>query len=209
MNYADLMDLSRAYTDRYDNEVENNLDNFIVLVEAQVNRLLKTREQSCRAYVNTVADKEYYSLPPDWAGMRDIRISDPSPTSGSFKTTHLSLLDPVLFDEKRNGPDDGGCYYCVISNQIQIYPVQDAGLTIEMVYFQRVPSLNSTNTTNWISDDHPDIYVAGMSAEISLFAKDYPAATGWSDRMAAAVDQLDNVDWVERWSGDPLQVRAG
>ena len=54
-----------------------------------------------------------------------------------------------------------------------------------------------------------DIYIAGMTAEISLFAKDYEVATGWFDRMKIAVDELDNVDWVERWSGDALRIRLG
>ena len=75
MNYTDLVGAARAYADREDADVGNNMDIFIIMAEARMNRLLKTREQSTRAYVATVDDQEYYSLPPDYAGMRDIQLN--------------------------------------------------------------------------------------------------------------------------------------
>jgi len=208
MNYSELVAGSIAYADRYDLEVSQNIDMFIVMVEARVNRLLKTRKQSARAYTLTQDGTEYYSLPPDWAGMRDIQLTSAIPT-GEHGVQSFSLLDPKQFDKKRGVPYSGSLYYTVIADQIQIFPIQEAGKTIEMVYFQKVPNLNSTDSSNWMSADQPDIYLAGMTAEIELFAKNYDAATGWYDRLKIAVDELDSVDWVERWSGDSLQVRLG
>ena len=53
MNYTELVATSIAYADRYDLEVTDNVDTFIILVEARVNRLLKTRKQSARTYTAT------------------------------------------------------------------------------------------------------------------------------------------------------------
>ena len=49
MNYSELVAASIAYADRYDLEVSQNMDIYIVMVESRINRLLKTRKQSARA----------------------------------------------------------------------------------------------------------------------------------------------------------------
>jgi len=208
MNYTELRAASIAYADRYDTEVSGNIDTYVIMTEARINRLLKTRKQSARAYILGVDGKEYYPLPPDWAGMRNLKITNPNPITTGYSEDPMSLLDPTSFElHKKSSSKDGA--YCIIDNQIQVYPLIAEGCSMEMVYFQRVPNLNAIDDTNWLSTDNPDIYLAGMTAEISLFAKDYSAADGWYERLATAVGELENVDWVERWSGDPLQIRLG
>jgi len=208
MNYTELVATSIAYADRYDLEVTDNVDTFIILVEARVNRLLKTRKQSARTYTSTQANVEYYSLPPDWAGMRDIQMNSLSPNV-EHSVTAMSYLEPESFNTQRGNPYGGRMFYTIIADQIQIYPIQEAGKTIEMVYYQDVPNLNATDNTNWMSNDQPDIYVSGMTAEIELFAKNYEAADSWFDRMKLAVTELDSADGIERWSGSMLTTRIG
>lgn len=207
MNYLQLIDLSKAYADRYDAELLSHMDSFIILTESRINRLLKTRKQSTRSYTMGVEGKEFYPLPPDWAGMRDIQVND-GPHYSQHSSSSMKLVDPKQFEIQKNNCGSG-FFYTIIANQLQVYPTLGASMNIEMIYFQKVPNLNSFATDNWLSEDHPDIYVAGMTGEISLFAKDYSAATGWFDRLKIAVDELENVDWQERWSGDPLQMRVG
>lgn len=215
MNYAELKDAAVAYADRYDAEVNDNLDLYILLTEARVNRLLKTRKQSARAYINVSDDREYYSLPPDWAGMRNVEVNVPNSVTSGYSTTVAHFADPITFDRVKQGNITGqGYYFLIIANQLRIFPIPEVGSSIEMVYYQKVPNLTAATIelpnaeSNWLSEDHPDIYLAGMTAEISLFAKDYDAATGWYERLTSAVSELDSVDWQERWSGDPLQIRV-
>ncbi len=207
MNYQELVDASVAYSDRYtDIEVSSNLNTFIILVEARINRLLKTRQQTARVYTPTVNNQEFYALPPDWRGMRHIEIIKTTSQSKPNTSASISITDPQSFENKKSNPD-GLNYYLIIDDQIKITPILSAGCSLEIVYYQKVPNLNINNVTNWLSIDHPDIYLAGITGEISLFAKDYDAATGWFNRLSVAVEELDTVDWKERWSGDPLQVR--
>ena len=206
MNYQDLVAMSKSYADRQDIEVDVSMDIFILFTEARMNRLLKTRKQSARIYTPTVTDQEYYSLPPDYAGMRDVQVNSELPTV-SHKSIPMDYLAPVSMNIQRNQPYAGRIYYTIIADQVQIFPTLDAGQSIEMVYYQKVPPLSVVAPINWMSTDNPDIYLAGMTGEISLFAKDYQAADGWFERMAEAVNELINVDVTERWSGVPLQVR--
>jgi hypothetical protein len=209
MNYTELVQVAVAYADRQDIEVENNIDNFIILTEARVNRLLKTREQSTRTYAPTVEDQEYYPLPPDYIGMRDIQLDDPAPTETSYKDYQFHYLNPEQFNLIRNTAYVDTLYYTVIANQIQIFPIQDGGKAIELIYYQRVPPMTAEDSTNWMGDNHPDIYVAGITAEISLFAKDYEAAEGWYARLKTAIGELEVTDVKERWAGQALVTRVG
>jgi hypothetical protein len=210
MTYTELVAASKAYADRNDFEVSSNMDTFIILTEAKINRLLKTRKQSTRSVTPTVFNQEYYALPEDYSGMRNIQLNS-SPNNQDHSVCTFHLVNPDQLDEYRSKPYGGKLYYCVIANQFQIYPKQDAGKQIEIAYYQKVPNLKNTvtNNENWMSMDHPDIYLSGMCAEISLFAKDYQAADGWTKRMGIAVGDLDESDTEERWSAGPLQMRLG
>ena len=208
MTYTELVAAAKLYADRQDIEVNDSMDIFILMAEARVNRVLKTREQSTRAYTLTIEDKEYYPLPPDYSGMRDVQINSDLPTE-EHKNTKLSYISPELFNTVRGKPYCGSSYYCVIANQIQIFPLQEEGKTIEMVYWQKVPNLNLTDSTNWLSESHPDIYLAGIVAEIEIFAKNYDVASKWDSKMSRSISELDESDVKENWSGSQLVTRIG
>ena len=90
MNYAEIVALALSYADRTDAEVANRVDDFLRVVESRINRVLKTMDMSTRTTTITITDKEYYTLPDDFAGMRDIEIRE---AASSYKTT-LQYLNP-------------------------------------------------------------------------------------------------------------------
>lgn len=209
MTYTELVEAALSYADRSDIEVTNAIDTFIVLAEAKMNRLLKTRKQSARIYTPTVEGQEFYSFPPDYSGMRDIQVNSELTFDQSHSSTPMSYMTPEQFNVKRNDPNGVNLYYTIIANQLQIYPKQEAGKTIEMVYYQKVPPLSESAASNWMSEDNPDAYLAGVVAEIELFVKNYEVASSWNGRMISAIDEIDNADELERWSGSQLIVRLG
>jgi hypothetical protein len=208
MNYSEIVDISLSYSDRNDIDVTKNIDNFILMAEARMNRLLKTGKQSARVYTPTVADQEFYSLPPDFLGARDIQLNTQEDESSPFE-----MLTPVLFNQVRNSPNESGKnFYSIIGQQIQIYPIQDAGLTLEITYYQKVPNLSDTTPsaeTNWMAEENPDVYLAGITGEIELFAKNYDVAAAWFDRMSTGINEISTSDKETRWSGTPLVMRLG
>jgi len=207
MNYTELVDASKAYADRQDIEVSSNMDVFIAMGEGRINRLLKTREQSCRAYIITVDGQEYYSLPSDYVGMRNIQLNSGSPAS-SHKVTPYHYTSPEHMDHIRQNVSSGKLYYTVIANQIHVYPCLASGQTIEIVYYQKVPMLTSSAVTNWLSINHPDAYLAAICAEISLFVKDYEVAQLWDVRLTRSIDELKDSDVEERWAGSSMTIRT-
>jgi hypothetical protein len=208
MNYTELVAASKAYADRNDVEVADNIDIFILMAESRINRILKTREQSTRIYTPTIADQEYYTLPPDYVGMRNIQLNDGEPGS-TVKVTPMCLLSPEQFDVQKSITYSNTIYYSIINSQIQMYPLQEAGLTIEIVYFQKVPSLTSEFPTNWLADSHPDIYLSGILSQIEAFTKNYDVSKAWDSSMSRGILELETTDVAEKWAGSSMVTRVG
>ena len=206
MTYTELVAAAKAYADRQDIEVSDNIDVFILMVEARMNRILKTREQTARAYTLIIADQEYYGLPVDYRGMRNIQLTKNQPST-EHDIIPIDYETPEMFDRRTaNTSHSNDAFYTILADQIQLHPVI-ADYYIEMAYYQKVPNLNDTDTTNWISNSHPDMYLSGLVAEIEAFAKNYDVAKTWYDRLTSAMSELDTSDEKERWSGVSMSMR--
>lgn len=213
MNYSEIVALALSYADRTDAEVVDRVDDFIEIAEARINRLLEVRKMATRSTITTVTNQIYYGLPSNFAGLRDIEIYGTSadPLSSDFRQT-LQYLTPEQMNQKTATPAastsaSSKIYYTIIADQIQIHPAQ-SGNTMEIVYYQTVPNLNSTDTTNWLGDSAPDAYVFGILAEINAFVKDATTSDLWNTRFLGVMNQLSQDDAKDRWSGQPLQMRA-
>jgi hypothetical protein len=204
MNYSEISSLALSYADRNDSEVTSRIDLFLKIVETRINRELKTKDMSARAEITTVLDQEYYSLPADFAGLRDIEIKE---TSGAVLRCSMRFMSPEQIDGIA-GRNLGGYYYTIVGNELQIMPTQEAGKIIEITYYQKLTPLTSTATTNWLSDDNPDVYIFGLLVEISSFVKDPPTKAIWDERFREALSIIQSDDDKVRWSGTPMQIRS-
>jgi hypothetical protein len=204
MNYSDIVVAALAYSDRQDSEVSNNMGHFIRVVETRVNRKLKVQSMTVRSATPTVAGQEYYGLPEDFAGIRDIELRE---EMLSQARDTLQFLTPEQMNQYSNNTGSK-VYYTIIANQLQIMPAQESNKVLEIIYYRKVPNLNSTDTENWLSTQNPDVYIFGILVEISAFTKDSEAAVLWEARFSVALDEIALDDAITRWSGPPLTVRS-
>jgi hypothetical protein len=209
MNYTEIKDLALGYADRTDPATVNQIENFLKIIESRVNKKLKTQKMGSVTSQPCVVDQIIYSLPTDFAGLRDVKIvdGDSKKTLSLATPEHLTLLqdDPnsIIVDPSL---DNG--YYAIIADKINIYPTQKDTASLDLVYYKKVPSLNSVDTTNWLAENHPDCYVFGLVVEISAFVKDSVAKDLWEARFKESMLDLHLDDSRSRWSGPPMQVRA-
>lgn len=202
MNYDDLKQAAIAYSDRYDNEVADNMATFFRFAEARINRNIKVREMTTRAQMVLVDGQEYYPLPGDFAGMRDIEIN---PFDGKRKT--LQYVSP---EQSNIIAASGSCSfigYTTIANQLQIVPAQSGGV-IEMIYYQKLMPLDEDNPENWLSITYPDAYLSALMMEIEIFVKNPDLANIWNSRLESSLSELKENDIKERWSGTSLVTRV-
>jgi len=205
MNYSQVVFLALSYADRTDAEVTNRMDNFLQIVESRVNRLIKTMDMSVRTSTVTILGQEYYPLPVDYEGMRDIELKS---TVTSLDKVTLHYLNPEQLNGMTSAKAGRNVYYTIVAGQIQISPPSEGSETLELIYYRKVPALSNLAPENWLSAAHPDVYVFGLMTEICAFLKDIPASELWDRRFKEALEELQVNDTSKRWAGSALQTRT-
>lgn len=205
MNYNEIKDLALSYADRKDSGTISRMDDFLRVTESRINKALKTQKMSVRAVLQTVDKQEYYSLPPDYSGLRDIELRS---TLHSRDRCTLQYMSPEQLNNRSASPGDQ-VYYTLIANQIQIMPPRPTGEILEIIYFRKVPPLTPSESENWVSVSDPDLYLFGLLVEISSFLKDANASAMWDARFAQCLEAIQSDDLDNRWSGTALQIRVG
>ena len=160
MNLKQIKESAQGYVDRYDAELVSAIPGFLKVVESKINSALKTGEQSVRAQIWLERDQEYYGLPDDWGGFRDVELVYKGSQSLNEGTGYHPVGGQTLIyvnPEQMNGTSrrERQRYYTVIANQIQVAPPTDNQI-LEVVYYQRVPALMQDSDTNWLTEKHPD-----------------------------------------------------
>jgi len=205
MNLKDITTAAQAYCDRYDEELVTSMPSFLKVVEGKINNALRTGDQSIRAQIYLERDNEYYGLPSDWGGARDVEILHEGQQHGRT----LTYLAPEEMNKlsRKNGGRNRHNYYTIIANQIQIAPPADSEI-LEIVYYQRLPALEKDADTNWLTEKNPDAYIFGLCTEISAFAKDVTSYETYKARFAESMIDITMEDQVQRWSGPALRVQV-
>ena len=207
MNYKEIIDAAKAYTDRYDEELAGTMTAFTRVVEAKINNALRTGDQSVRSQIWLRTGQEYYGLPCDWGGARDVEILHKGEQHGRT----LVYLSPEEMNKVSRQNDSSfdahNSYYTIIAGQIQIAPPADDQV-LEIVYYQRLPPLESDDDTNWLTEKNPDAYIFGLCTEISAFAKDPVLFEAYRVRFMDALMDITMEDQVTRWSGPALRTQV-
>ena len=208
MTYQEIINLALSYSDRSDQETGERMDDFLRVVESRVNRNIKVQKMSYRATINTVKDQQYYGLPSDFSGLRDIQINHGNEATTMYMLTpeQMNLQSRIHVGAPTSDGATRNVYYSIIADQIQIHPPQENN-AIEIVYYKNLTPLSDVDTTNWLSNGYPDAYTFGLLVEISSFAKDPEAVAIWEQRFNQVVSEISLEDVENRWSGTPLQVR--
>ena len=207
MNLKEIRTAAQSYCDRYDEELVGAIPSFVKVVEGKINNALRTGDQSVRAQIWLMRDEEYYCLPSDWGGARDVEILEPGKQYGRT-LVYLAPEQMNSLNRKRDSSFVGKHnYYTIIAGQIQVAPPTDNEV-LEVVYYQRLPALVKDSDTNWLTKKNPDAYIFGLCTEIGAFAKDAELYDTYKNRFAESLIDITAEDQVTRWSGPALRVQT-
>lgn len=197
MNFDELTLAAKDWANRQkDVDVDANFDYMVTFAESIINRKLRVTRMARRGIL-TVGTSEletgYYALPNDYNGMRILRLNG----------CPVDVLSPEQIFETTNS-----IAYCVMADQIYITGVNDGDI-IEMIYYQSLEPLGISNPSNWIARTYPDLYLTGIMFWLENFVKNYEIAGLWETKMYAAIDEINEADFSEKWSGKPMERKAG
>ena len=75
-----------------------------------------------------------------------------------------------------------------------------------MCYYKKVQGLSTTNTTNEILKNYPDLYLYGCLLEAQPFIMADERLPVWAEMYQTAVRNAEDGDAKEKHSGSPLQM---
>lgn len=182
-------------------DLTDRIPTFIRLFESRANRLLRCPEMAASTSYATVAGTAQLQLPDDFLGARDLYIdADP--------TVVLQAMTPaVLRNTYVSSISSEPAAYAVIGDQIILGPTPDGSYTLNLDYFQRIPSLNSDNPTNWLLTAYPDAYLWGSLCMAEAFLRDDQRLNVWKNAWDEATAEINRQGNTQRAPAGPLQMQ--
>lgn len=191
--YGDLRDKVALYLDRDD--LEDRIVDFIALLEARVNRLVRAVNQETR--VTWTISEEIYNLPSDFRKLRKIAIAG---TPNRPLREIAPQAAATMFDGTSGIPQ---AYY-IEGRSITFAPPVASATDFSVTYWTRIEPLTSDNDVNWLLEEHADIYLYGTLLEAAVYIRDSDAIALCSQKLDNAIAELNQMTRLDRWGAGPL-----
>ena len=161
---------------------------FITLFEASVNRRLRVRQMETSTTLTPSSGSA--TLPTDYLAWR--RVTWTGSTRVELQYVHPSVLQQYYPDTPSATPT----VFTIEGSTLKVRPVDGTGL--EFGYFQKVPVLSDSNTTNWLLTAYPDLYLFGSLVEARMFEVDEERAAVWKARRDEILAEIEILDQKTR-----------
>lgn len=160
---------------------------FIQLAESSIKRRLKTRHKT-RYEFSAVADDGDYVMPTANAGAYALVITAPAGDEGG-----IDMVAPQhLWANRRlnEGITDRPVLGCVIGDTLLLSPIPDETYTMELIY-EGFSVLTDSNTTNYVLDDYPDLYLYGSLLQAEPYLHNDERIDVWEKKYEKALKELE------------------
>ena len=202
VDYDSLITQVAAWLNRTD--LNAQIPEFIDMVERDVNRRLMDQDMEQRSYTTMIAGTKKYALPTGCLSLKHIQVESGTQIYPLDYRTPQALA--TLNDRAANGIPQ---WYTLAGNEIEVSPPPDAAYALRVVFIKQVPSLDATTTTNWLIEDHPDIYLHGAVKEAWYFVRNLQEAQRHEGEYEKGIESLRVQDWNSAASGSALEMVAG
>lgn len=180
-------------------DLTDDVPDFIMLAEKQMNTDLKARAMEAKTTLSTVVGSKSVALPTDMLEMRRLQVSGTYNQPLSYRSP-----DEMSADFADNGSGQPAVF-TVIGGDLELAPIPDAIYSLELTYQQQIPALSDTNVTNWLLDAWPNAYLYGALLAATPFIMNDARIPLWQGLYKQAVDGINAVDW---YSGTTMKVMA-
>jgi hypothetical protein len=81
-------------------------------------------------------------------------------------------------------------YASIVNGTARLAPTPDATYATKMTYWETLTPLSDSNTTNWVLDDHSNLYLLGALMEASPYLKDDQRVPVWETQLEKRLEKL-------------------
>jgi hypothetical protein len=192
MTYAELIARVADYAHRSD--LTSRMPTFVELAEAKLNRALRVRQMEEALPATAIDAFNEIAIPSDFAAVK--HLWDTSTPESRLKAQSLEYITT------RNKLTGTPTAYAVTGTAFKF----DGTGTVQGVYFKRLPGL-AVNSTNWLSEAHPDAYLWATLEALTAFTLDATQGALFAAKAQEAVQAVQATDMRDRYSG-PLTSSA-
>ena len=192
-SYSDLQASIGRWLKR--NNLSDSAPDFIALAEVRLNRRLRVRQM--RNYYFNTPSQPFVTLPGDYN--EAIRLT--------YGDKPLTFVSEAAADACMNNVD-GLNKYTIAGNKIWLLTSIDGSSKLALHYYQGIEALSDTNTSNWLLEDAPDIYLYASLLEAEPFIKNDERIAVWSQALETAIKDLHDNDRDSQYPGGTLSMRA-
>lgn len=201
-NYSTLQTEIAGWLNRDD--LTSVIPTFIQLAEANINRQVRHWKMEARTSGQQSAGDQYMQIPSDWLETIRLHVTAQG-TSAITLTSRAAMADIRAKNEDTSTKTP--YLYCHADSQFELYPTPAEDTDVELLYYQKVPALSASNTTNWLLSEAPDVYLYGALVHSAPYLAEDARATVWGANYAAAVQTLNQASESARYSGSGMSLK--
>jgi hypothetical protein len=191
-SYADLQASVGRWLKR--NNLSDAAPDFIALAEKRLNRRLRVRQM--RTWYTVTPSTNFVTLPGDYN--EAIRLT--------YGDARLDFMSEAAADVAMQDVDQMN-RYTIAGNQIWLLTNIDGTSQLKLHYYQDIEPLSTSNTSNWLLEDAPDIYLYASLLEAEPYIKNDDRIPVWTAALTSAIEDLHSNDRDGQYAGSSLAMR--
>ena len=168
MNYTEITNAIKEYTDNTETTFVNNIPNFVRQTEERIYRSILIPELRKNVTTSLTTSNRFLAKPTDFLAVFSIAVVD-----GSSNYSFLLPKDVNFIREAYPATGTTGLpvYYSQFDgDNFLVAPTPDSGYTVQLHYYYDPPSI-VTSSTSWLGDNAEATLLYGTLVEAYTFMK--------------------------------------
>lgn len=190
MTYDSLTSIVLQYLERTDAAVVNAIPTFITLAEFEIAQEIKTLGQLTVATATMTAGNPILAKPARWRKTVSLTLNN----AGQTQPVLLRKLEYLLNYWPNAATTATPQFYADTDYQHwYLAPTPDQNYTFEVLFYERIAPLSSTNQTNWLTQYAPNAMLYGTLLQAMPFLKNDSRAI-FQQKYSEAINALKTED---------------
>jgi hypothetical protein len=152
--------------------------------------------------LNTTGGTESVTMPTGFLALRSMAITT-NPYTVLQGYGDINSLFNTFPSTTQSKPQ---AYSIVGTNKAFFRPIPDASYDLRIIYYETIPALSASNTSNWVLENAIGVYVGASMVELCLYVQDYNATQIWESFYDAQLADLMRDDRVTRFGVVPTRA---
>jgi len=203
-NFTTIKLLVETYLDRIGfTEITDNTEDFLLLAHKRIIRTVRAPWMETDVVPSVSTSTGEATLPTDYLDSKTLIFTDASETETSGLQRSPRYI--VEAEQQKTAPCK---FYDTNSSKLYVGPKPAASDTFILQYYKEPVALSSSNATNEISDEAPELYLYGALIEAAVFMKDAETTAMYKAEFEDAKSRVSQYSVVAENSGNAMNGRG-